>query len=520
MLGRFTALFDYANRVPIFGSSRIPVRYHLWVSLAVAALAAVGVDRLARPGVVKLRAALVTVAVLVVASLPILAYVYAPVWTQPGRWTRPEHQARYSWLATELVFSSLRTMALALAAWRVAALAARAVDLPKRRRCASILPVLVIADLLGAHWRDVPTVSPAYWTVPPQSVRVLREDPSFVRLFAIAKYHAGEPGYASVPVDFLQVRDALDWSLPAAWGLATARGETPIIPKRMLEYTDHVKMGRGRFDIESVSHLLSGYPSGRKGRDSRAGAAWITRNPSALARARLVGLPIYASNEKDAIAALDTPGVSLRDRVVVEDPSRPLAENANPAGSARITRDEPELVEVATDGSSAAYLVLADSFDPGWSATLDGTPAPIRPAYVAFRAVYVPAGLHTIVFRYRPAGFTTGLRITGFGIAVAILLLFRPRRSALGRGHGDGRWPRAWLAWTLVALAAIFLASAIRVDRAGHVRVHPRWIGRMHRFTWGAGIEAMRPSRRIGDSGQTAASPDRPGEGIDPRRPR
>ena len=50
MLGRYTCLFDYMNLVPIVGSSRIPVRYHLWVSLAVAALASVGVDRLSRAG--------------------------------------------------------------------------------------------------------------------------------------------------------------------------------------------------------------------------------------------------------------------------------------------------------------------------------------------------------------------------------------------------------------------------------------------------------------------------------------
>ena len=48
------ALFDFMNRVPVVGSSRIPVRYHLWVSLAVAALAGVGVDRLSRPGRVRL----------------------------------------------------------------------------------------------------------------------------------------------------------------------------------------------------------------------------------------------------------------------------------------------------------------------------------------------------------------------------------------------------------------------------------------------------------------------------------
>ena len=58
MLGKFTCLFDFAHRVPVLGSSREPVRFHLWVSLGVAALASVGVERLARPGAVSLRGAI------------------------------------------------------------------------------------------------------------------------------------------------------------------------------------------------------------------------------------------------------------------------------------------------------------------------------------------------------------------------------------------------------------------------------------------------------------------------------
>ena len=42
MLGKYTFLFDFVNRIPVVGSSREPVRFHLWVALAVAALAAVG----------------------------------------------------------------------------------------------------------------------------------------------------------------------------------------------------------------------------------------------------------------------------------------------------------------------------------------------------------------------------------------------------------------------------------------------------------------------------------------------
>ena len=35
----------------------------------------------------------------------------------------------------------------------------------------------------------------------------------------VAKRASNEPGYASERVDFLSVRDTLDWSLPPVWGL-------------------------------------------------------------------------------------------------------------------------------------------------------------------------------------------------------------------------------------------------------------------------------------------------------------
>ena len=64
MLGRFTVLFDLMPYIPIVGSGRIPVRYHLWVVLAVSALAAVGVDRLARAGTVRLKPVAITIGLL------------------------------------------------------------------------------------------------------------------------------------------------------------------------------------------------------------------------------------------------------------------------------------------------------------------------------------------------------------------------------------------------------------------------------------------------------------------------
>jgi uncharacterized membrane protein YfhO len=46
-------------------------------------------------------------------------------------------------------------------------------------------------------------------------------------------------------------------------------------------------------------------------------------------------------------------------------------------------------------------VVLSASFDPGWSATVDGRPRPTMMVAPALVATAVPAGTHTIGFRYR-----------------------------------------------------------------------------------------------------------------------
>jgi hypothetical protein len=503
MLGKFTFLFDHAHELPILGSSREPVRFHLWVSLGVAALAAVGVERLARPGVVSLRGGLMLAGALVALSIPIMIYIYAPVWTQPKRWTTPYHLARYGWLGREIVMATIRTTILVLAAWWIARGAARQSDPVRRARRAAILPVLVLTDLLSAHWFDAPSVDPSYWTVPPESARRLKANPDVVRIFGIGDKHSGEPGYASEPVDFRSVRDPLDWSLPLAWHLAGARGNTPMISRRLADFTDRElarKLGKLRYDLEGDTHIVTGKNfAGEFGKlpRVRAGTAYIHRNAGALPRARLMGSPVYVADPPEAIAALERLGSALREQLVVEDPDRPLAVGSKVVGAARIVEDLPERVVVETECTTPSYLVLADTFDPGWSATVDGQPAAIRPAYLTFRAVFVSAGRHTVVFTYRPVGFELGLALTGCGMLLGLVLWLWPGGvAALAPAHARLGWPINWRSWYVAALAAIVLISAISVGPGGRPRLHRRWNGSFHQHTWGAGLLAMKQNRR------------------------
>jgi hypothetical protein len=269
-----------------------------------------------------------------------------------------------------------------------------------------------------------------------------------------------------------------------------------MVPRRLVEFT-HGELNPAKhylFDLQAVTHELTGRDlRGAFGPTEPLGAAFVARNASALPRVRLAGRPEYVGNEAEALAAVRRLGIGIRHRLVVEDPDRPLPVDAEVLGSAAITSEVPERVEVAVDAANDSYLVLADSYDPGWSATLDGSPAPVRAAWVAFRAVFVPRGRHTIVFHYRPAGFDRGLVLTALGalLALGCLLWPRPLRP-LGAGHGPVDWPASWPRWGLLAFLLIVAASTLTLG-PGSLGIQSRWDRSFHRFTWGAGIESMKP---------------------------
>lgn len=70
--------------------------------------------------------------------------------------------------------------------------------------------------------------------------------------------------------------------------------------------------------------------------------------------------------------------------------------------------DRDEQVGMRANVKQSGYLVLDDSYYPGWEATIDGHSAMIVPANENFRAIAVTPGVHLIDFRYRPTSFRIG----------------------------------------------------------------------------------------------------------------
>jgi hypothetical protein len=99
---------------------------------------------------------------------------------------------------------------------------------------------------------------------------------------------------------------------------------------------------------------------------------------------------------------------------------------------------DPNLVRAEVDFPRDAFLVLTDVNYDGWNAFLDGERIPLLQADYAFRAVRVPAGKHTVEFRYIPLSFWGGLILSAAVLLVLIAfgIYSRFRQSKVG-GLGD-----------------------------------------------------------------------------------
>ena len=103
---------------------------------------------------------------------------------------------------------------------------------------------------------------------------------------------------------------------------------------------------------------------------------------------------------------------------------------------ARITRYEPERVEIEANSDGKAFLVLSDLFHPFWTASVDGRPVEIFPVFSILRGVRLEAGRHTVRFTCGVPLMRLAWLITA-GALLAIALGWVAIRPAPSRGDSS-----------------------------------------------------------------------------------
>jgi hypothetical protein len=167
--------------------------------------------------------------------------------------------------------------------------------------------------------------------------------------------------------------------------------------------------------------------------DGGAEGTSIWENRQAQPRAWLTHAVRVLPDPDDRIGQMRLPGFDRAGTAVLAAPlasDQPLPPQPPSAGADQvtITRYEPETVEISTHSPAPGVLILADQVFPGWTAMVDGQPAPILVADYALRGIYLPAGDHVVRYRYAPLSFTLGAALTLGGLVVLALLGLWPLR--------------------------------------------------------------------------------------------
>ncbi len=138
----------------------------------------------------------------------------------------------------------------------------------------------------------------------------------------------------------------------------------------------------------------------------------VFANPSPNGSAWFVGEVVTVNSPSEELAAVCE--IDTRHQAVV-DISKFDAPSAGYDSTATVTLREfrPNYVKYETISGSDGFVVFSEIYYPkGWSAFNDGSETEIYRANYVLRGLPIPAGTHTVEFRFEPRPYTIGNKIT------------------------------------------------------------------------------------------------------------
>jgi hypothetical protein len=296
---------------------------------------------------------------------------------------------------------------------------------------------LVVVDLLLFGWGLAPGTDASVYHDPVTTADFLKTQPPG-RVF-VAYPHARQvydeyvslQSFGSTDPAYLQdLRESQHPNLNAAQHLAGVGNYDPLTVGVYRDLWDQLEGERDTppaveeilpvLDLFGARYVISGTAIGLPSLPViyDAGPS-IHRNDTALPEAYVVSRARIVEDAEARLALLLDPSFDPRTEVLLsarpataanKPPATALASPTQPAPSVR--REGPDRVVIQVDMAQAGYLVLADTYYPGWRALVDGQETEILAANHAFRTVALAAGEYTVVFEYAPLSFRLGAWIS------------------------------------------------------------------------------------------------------------
>ncbi len=323
---------------------------------------------------------------------------------------------------------------------------------------------VLVADVFVAGIGFYPRADLKLADFVPPAIQFLQQDKS---LFRITTYD--EPG-----------QKVLNANSAMPFGIQDIRGYDSIIAKQYVEYMqllapqdellynriaafyDYQPLRSPLLNLLNVKYILTtrtvpfaDYPLVYDGEIK------IYENPNVLPRAFLVNQARVFETRDELLREL--PNADVTREVLIESPSPLTPLPLGEGGKVTTEKYTGSEVILKTNAAQPTYLVLTDTYFPGWIAQIDGEDTPMYRADGNFRAVVVPAGEQTVRFKYSPISFRVGSVLSLLAV-IAVMLAFVAlvwQKFVLGNASENESQVRTVAKNSLVPMGASLLIQVI-----------------------------------------------------------
>jgi len=143
-------------------------------------------------------------------------------------------------------------------------------------------------------------------------------------------------------------------------------------------------------------------------RDSAMGAAWFVKE------VKFVDGPVAEMKSLDKFDPKQTAFVDNSFKSSIAQ--QPVADSS---ASIKLASYDNDDIKYTTSSKTNQFAVLSEIYYPaGWEATIDGNTTPYVRTNYALRGIYVPAGNHTVEFKFKPKSYYNGQLYVYIGNAI------------------------------------------------------------------------------------------------------
>jgi hypothetical protein len=303
--------------------------------------------------------------------------------------------------------------------------------------------VFVVLDLLLFGWSLVPSVDRSLYRGHTETSDVLARETGEVRV-----YWPTDPSHRNRRLDaenrvkfsylsfgsfgprdvgyWWEMREILLPNVGMLDGVSSVNNFEPLIVGRYADLLRVAMKTPELVNLMGATHVASDEPWPGGQPIHTVNEVTLYRLPDAPGRAWVVPSARQVASD-DMLAALSDPDFDPVAEMLLETA---FSDSQSPVSNLQsmTLQDGPNRVTIRASLDGPGYLVLADTWYPGWRATVDDQPAEILRANYAYRAVHLDGGEHIVEMVYRPDSVLVGGVVSLVAVLVIVAGLAVARR--------------------------------------------------------------------------------------------